>query len=255
MVAKREEPMSIDNEKDLHALLRIGRIVALAIREMQAHVQPGVTTGQLDQIGGAALARYGARGAPRLVYNFPGVNCISVNDEAAHGIPGERVIQECDLVKIDVTGELNGYYADACVTVPVPPVPAERQWLTDCAKEALDAALATARAGVPITRIGQAAEAVARRCGLNIVRDLFGHGVGRSIHESPLVPNFATSYEGEPLTEGLVLAIEPHVTSGTGRVVTAADGWTIRTADRRPVANYEHTVVVMQGAPLVVTAA
>ena len=247
--------MSINDDDDLQGLLRIGRIVALAIDEMRGRVEPGITTANLDAVCGEVLAGHGARSAPQLVYGFPGVACISVNDEAAHGVPGRRVIAEGDLVKLDVTGELDGYFADACVTVSVPPLSAERKRLVDGAKAAFDAALAAARAGEPIGRIGQAAEHMAQRHGLRIVRDLFGHGVGRSIHEPPVVPNCAMQSLGPALTEGLVIAIEPHLTSGSGRVVTAADGWTIRSTDRRPVANYEHTVVVRNGSPLVVTAA
>jgi methionyl aminopeptidase len=247
--------MSIDNDRDLEALRKVGRIVALAIREMQAKVRPGITTRELDAVGEAVLAGYGARGAPRLVYGFPGFACISVNDEAAHGVPGDRGVREGDLVKLDVTGELDGYFADACVTVPVLPVSPEQQRLAECAKAALDAAVNAARAGGPLSRIGEAAEAMTSTLGFSIVRDLGGHGVGRSIHEPPFVPNFATRSWGPRLTDGLVLAIEPHVTSGTGRVFTDTDGWTIRTVDRRPVANFEHTVVVRQGKPpLVITA-
>jgi methionyl aminopeptidase len=247
--------MSIDNDDDLRALLRVGRVVAAAIREMRAAVEPGVTTGDLDAICGAVLARHGARPAPRLVYGFPGVACISVNDEAAHGVPGAKVIERGDLVKLDVTAELDGYFADACETVPVPPVTRERQRLTDAARASLDAALAAARAGEPIARIGTAAERTARRHGFRVVADLAGHGIGRSIHEDPTVPNVDRGRGGPRLTEGLVIAIEPHLTAGNGRVATTDDGWTIRALDGRPVANFEQTVVIRQGAPLIVTAA
>jgi methionyl aminopeptidase len=246
--------MSIETQQDLQGLLIIGRIIGLTIQEMQAQVRAGMTTGELDAVGAAVLRKYGARPAPSLVYNFPGVNCISLNEEAAHGIPGERTIRGGDLVKIDVSAELHGYFADAAVTVAVPPVPPEKQKLVDTAKAALDAALDAARAGSPINRIGEAAELAARRGGFNIVRELTGHGVGRSIHEAPNVPNFRMRAAGRPLTEGLVIAIEPHLTEGNGRIVTEADGWTIRTTDRRPVANFEHTVVITKGRPLLVTA-
>ena len=128
--------MSIESEKDLAALLRIGKIVGLTLQEMQKSVRPGMTTGELDDVGAAFLKRHGARSAPQFVYGFPGVACISLNDEAAHGIPGERVIQAGDLVKIDVTGELDGYYADAAITVAVAPVSSLRRRLCACAKAA-----------------------------------------------------------------------------------------------------------------------
>jgi methionyl aminopeptidase len=246
--------MSIDNDHDLEALRRVGRVVAEAIREMRRSVRPGVTTNDLDAICSEVLQHHRARPAPRLVYGFPGVACISVNDEAAHGVASARVVVAGDLVKLDVTAELDGYFADACETVPVPPVSRERQRLTGAAEAALDAALRVAEAGVPISRIGAAAELSANRRGFRIVRDLFGHGVGRSIHEQPSIPHFATRAGGQRLTDGLVIAIEPHLTSGSGRVVSDRDGWTIRSADGRPVANFEQTVVVRQGTPLIVTA-
>ena len=246
--------MSIENEKDLQGLLAIGRIVGLTLQAMQTALRPGMTTAELDAIGAAVLAEHGARPAPRLVYNFPGVNCISLNAEAAHGIPGARVIREGDLVKIDVSAERGGYFADAAVTVAVPPVTPAAARLCAQAQAALDAALAAAQAGAALNRIGAAAEASARRGGFAIVRELTGHGVGRGLHEEPTVPNFYVRQADQPLTEGLVLAIEPHLTSGAGRLLTEANGWTLTTRDGRPVANYEHTVVITRGRPLVVTA-
>jgi methionyl aminopeptidase len=246
--------MSIETEKDLSSLMLVGKIVGLTLRKMKEHVRPGITTGELDAIGAEFMQQYGVRSAPMLVYNFPGTACISVNDEAAHGIPGSRVIRQGDLVKLDITGELDGYYADAALTVPVLPVPPKKQKLCDCARSALSEAIGAARAGSPLNRIGAAAEADARRRGFKIVSDLTGHGVGHSIHEEPTVPNFYVSHMRKPLTDGLVLAVEPHVTAGTGNVVTASDGWTIKTRDGSAVANFEHTIVVTKGRPIIVTA-
>jgi methionyl aminopeptidase len=228
--------MSIETEKDLSSLMLVGKIVGLTLRKMKEHVRPGITTGELDAIGAEFMQQYGVRSAPMLVYNFPGTACISVNDEAAHGIPG-------------------GYYADAALTVPVLPVPPKKQKLCDCARSALSEAIGAARAGSPLNRIGAAAEADVRRRGFKIVSDLSGHGVGRSIHEEPTVPNFYVSHMRKPLTDGLVLAVEPHVTAGNGNVVTASDGWTIKTRDGSAVANFEHTIVATKGRPIIVTAA
>src|SRR3954451_9582910 len=157
--------MSIETEKDLAALLRVGKIVKLALAHMQSQVEPGMTSGELDAVGGEFLADYGVRAAPALVYGFPGVACISINNEAAHGIPGKRVIQGGDLVKIDLTGELDGYFADAAVTVAVPPVSPGKAKLRDTARAALTAAIGAARAGRPLNAIGEAAESTARRQG------------------------------------------------------------------------------------------
>jgi len=247
--------MSIETEADLSSLLHVGKIVGLTLRTMKEQVRPGITTGELDAISEEFMRQYGVRPAPRLVYGFPGAACISVNDEAAHGIPGDRVIREGDLVKLDITGELDGYYADAAVTVPVPPVTPRNQKLVECARIALSEAIGAARAGSPLNRIGAAAEFQAKRNGMRIVGDLTGHGVGRSIHEEPTVPNIYLAAYRKPLTEGLVLAVEPHVTSGRGDVVTARDGWTIKTRDSSPVANFEHTIVVTKGRPIIITAA
>jgi methionyl aminopeptidase len=247
--------MSIETERDLSALMLVGKIVGLTLRELKKHVRPGITTGELDTIGADFMRRYGVRSAPMLVYSFPGATCISVNDEAAHGVPGDRVIREGDLVKLDVTGELNGYYADAALTVPVPPVSPINQKLCDCAMATLSAAINAAQAGKPLNSIGRAAERGARRLGFRVVPELAGHGVGRSIHEEPNVPNFYVSHLRQPLNEGLVLAVEPHITTGTGQIIADPNGWTLKTRDGRRVANFEHTIVVTKGRPVIVTAA
>jgi methionyl aminopeptidase len=247
--------MSIETEKDLSSLMLAGKIVGLTLRKLKENVRPGITTGELDSIAEEFMRGYGMRSAPMLLVNFPRATCISVNDEAAHGIPGSRVIREGDLVKLDVTGELDGYYADAAITVAVSPVTPRKQKLCDVAREALAEAIGAARAGKPLNRIGAAAENHVRRRGLRIVEDLTGHGVGRSMHEEPTVPNVYLPQYRKPLTDGLVLAVEPHVTSGSGDIFTGADGWTIRTRDASPVANFEHTIVVTKGRPIIVTAA
>jgi methionyl aminopeptidase len=247
--------MSIESEQDLEALLRIGKIVGLALQEMQNSVRPGMTTAELDGIGGSFLRKYGARSAPQLVYGFPGVNCISLNEEAAHGIPGDRAISAGDLVKIDVTAELDGYMADAAITVAVPPVSAMKRRLCDCAKAALRKSIEAAQAGRPINAIGRAAEQEVQRHKFSVIRELCGHGVGRTIHEDPrIIPNYYVPQLNQRLTEGLVLAIEPHVSSKPARIAEQSDGWTLKTTNNSPVANFEHTVVITQGRPIVVTA-
>lgn len=246
--------MSIESQKDLVGLKRIGRIVGLTLREMAGQVQPGMTTAELDAIGEATLARYGARPAPRLVYGFPGATCISLNDEAAHGIPGKRVIRPGDLVNIDVSAELDGYFADTATTVPVPPISPLNGELCRCAQKALGQGIAAARAGRPINAIGRAAERVARRCGFTMIRDLPGHGVGRHIHEDPTVPGFYDPHARQRLTEGLVITVEPFLSTGAQRVTAEPDGWTLKTPDGSLNVQYEHTIVVGRGRPLLVTA-
>jgi methionyl aminopeptidase len=246
--------MCVESAQDLQGLIKIGKIVGLTLRTMQDQIKPGMTTKQLDLIGWHVLQQHGAQPAPFLTYRFPGVTCISVNDEAAHGIPGPRVIRAGDLVKIDVSAELNGYFADAAITVPVLPVAPEHQRLCDCAKAAFEAAAGVARSGAPINQLGRAAETITRQYGYQIIRDLPGHGVGRALHEAPNVPTFYQRQATQQLTEGLVITIEPHVAAGSARIVTEADGWTLRTQDRSFAAAYEHTVVITQDRPMLVTA-
>jgi methionyl aminopeptidase len=247
--------MSIDSEKDLLGLMRIGRIVALGLKHMQDHVRVGMTTAELDAIGAALLKQHGARSAPILAYKFPGYTCISINDEAAHGIPGRRVIQPGDLVNIDVSAELDGYWADTGATVPMPPVSPLKQKLCDFTKVALERAIDAARAGQPFRAVGKAVEAVARQGGFRIIEELGGHGVGRHIHEKPQISNFNNPRNRGYFKEGMVLTLEPFLTTGAIHVETQSDGWTLKTTDGSLSCQYEHTVVITKGRPILVTGA
>ncbi len=247
--------MTIDSPDDLANLKRIGRIVALAIKEMKEHVRPGITTAELDQIGAAFLEQHGARSAPQLVYNFPGATCISINNEAAHGIPGKRTVKAGDLVNLDVSAELNGYFADAAVTVEVPPVDTRRHNLIHCAQRALQQAIAASRAGQPMNAIGRVIEKEAESCGFHTLHDLGGHGVGRGIHEEPhSISNYYNPNDRRILIEGLVMTIEPFLTTGAQRIYTDPDGWTLKTTDGSLSAQFEHTLVITKGKPVVITA-
>ncbi len=246
--------MSIESANDIAGLLRIGKIVGLAIKAMREALEPGITTADLDAVGARFLRENGARSAPQLAYKFPGATCISVNDEVAHGIPGSRVIAAGDIVNIDVSAELDGYFADAGETVGVPPVTADTERLLECARRALDRAIEAAHAGNRINAIGRAVQTEAERGGYHVIRDLSGHGVGRGIHEKPSVPNFYSNRASQRLTEGLVITLEPFLTTGTGRIYTAADRWTIKTMDGKPFAQFEHTIIVTKDKPILVTA-
>jgi methionyl aminopeptidase len=247
--------MSIRSADDLVALRRVGAVVGQVLRRLEDHVRPGITTGDLDDACAAMLARAGARGAPKLAYGFPGTLCISVNDEAVHGVPGPRVIRAGDLVKLDLVAEMDGYFADAARTIVVPPAPAASRKLARSARRAFERALAVVQAGRRLAEIGAAVEAEVRRAGFRVIPALGGHGVGRAIHEEPSVPNVRDDRDPRRLTEGLVIAIEPIIAQSADRVFAAADGWTLRTADGSPAAHYEETVVVTRGRPLVLTAA
>lgn len=248
--------MTVESDKDLKGLRRVGRVVALAREEMRRATEPGMTTRELDRIGAGVFERYGARSAPNLVYGFPGTNCISLNDEAVHGIPNpERTIQPGDLVKIDVTAELGGYMADSAVTVALPGVDEVNERLVRCAEFAYSRAAAVARAGRPINKIGRAIETAARREGFSVLWELNSHGIGRSIHEEPSVPQYYDRRFDVPLTEGLVITVEPILSAGSGWVRDEGDGFTLSTADGSPSAHYEHTIVITRGSPITITEA
>jgi methionyl aminopeptidase len=247
--------MTVESDKDLAGLRDAGRVVRLAIEAMKANLQPGMTTAELDAIGAEVFERHGARSAPQIVYDFPGVNCISINDEAVHGIPGGRVIEPGDLIKIDATAELDGYIADAAVTVALRPGLALHEELRDCAQAAFGRAVAVARAGRPLNKIGRVVETTVRRQGFTVLSALSSHGVGQTIHEEPIIPNYYDRRLKTPLKEGLVITLEPIITAGRDRTFVAADGWTTKTADSSPSAHYEHTIVVTRGSPIVLTAA
>ncbi|MEP7288503.1 MAG: type I methionyl aminopeptidase [Chloroflexota bacterium] len=246
--------MTVETEQDIVGLMKIGNIVGRAIQIMQEKIRPGMTTKALDEIGEAYLNEHHARSAPIITYGYPGVTCISIDDEAAHGIPGKRVIREGDLVKIDVSAELDGYFADSNITVAVGEISPRKQQLIDSTREALTKAIAAAKVGRPLNEIGKAAENTVRRYGFNVIRDLPGHGVGRGLHESPTVPNFYLRRANTRLREGMVFTIEPHVAMGAGEIMTDRDGWTLRTRDGSAVASFEHTIIVAQGEPILVTA-
>ena len=247
--------MSINSPEELEFLRAAGAVVRAVLEAMKREVRPGVTTRELDEIGAKVIEDSGARSAPAMVYGFPGFNCISLNEEAVHGTPSDRALQNGDLLKLDVTVEKNGFMADAAETVAVGTISKEAERLMLCSRRAFEKAMLVARAGFRVSEIGRAVEKEVRRDGFSVIRELGGHGIGRTIHEEPRVPNFADPEARHILTEGLVITVEPIIAAGSGRALLAKDGWTMKTADRRPAAHYEHTLVITKGAPLLLTAA
>jgi methionyl aminopeptidase len=247
--------MSIETIEDLIRLKEVGRICAQALREMAKNVRAGVTTAQVADIGARVMRENGARSAPVMVYGFPSEILISVNDEAVHGIPGTRKIQPGDLVKLDVTFEKNGYMADAAITVPVEPVSDEARRLALCAERAFQQAMSVARTGNRVNEIGRAVEREVKRSGFSVIRALGGHGIGRTIHEAPSVPNHYDFTVRDRLTKGLVITVEPIISVSASRSITAEDGWTEHTADGSLSAHFEHTIVITEKAPILLTAA
>ncbi len=247
--------MTISSKEDLAGMTLVGKLVGEAIQEMTAAARPGMTTAELDAVGAGFLRRHGARSAPQMTYNFPGFNLISVNEQIVHGVPGPRRLEPGDVVKIDVTAELGGYIADSATTVLLPPISLVGRKLRKCARAAFQRALAVARVGQQVNDIGRAVEGEVRRHGFSVLRNLCGHGVGKTIHEAPEVPNFYDPRSRTPLTDGLVLAVEPMISAEPAQLVTEPDGWTIRTDNRSLTAHYEHTIVIRRGEPLILTAA
>ena len=245
--------MTIRNRDDLEGILRAGRVVRSALSAMKKAVRPGVTTQALDDICADVFERNGARSGPKLVYGFPGVACISINEEAVHGIPRDtRTVRDGDLVKLDVTAELDGYFADAAVTVGAGSVSLRERRLAECARSSLHNAIRAARANGPLNAIGRVIETEVEFQGFSVMPELGGHGVGTTVHEEPFVSNRYIQSDRRHLTLGLVIAIEPVISAGSGRSMTADDGWTVTTTDGSPSAHFEHTVVVTPGLPIVV---
>lgn len=246
--------MTVENEDDVVGLKRAGRAVREALEEMAANVAPGITTADLDAIGRDVLRRHGATSAPQKAYDFPGTTCISVEDQLAHGVPSpKRRLREGQLVNVDVSAELDGYWADTGSSFPVGRVSGRRRVLLSATKAARRDAVLAAKAGGRMSDIGRAVERRARRHGFRVVRNLGGHGVGRFIHEDPHVPMVAIPGDRTRLWEGLVITVEPFLTTGATEVFEDEDGWTLRTPDGSVGAQFEHTLIVTRGAPIVVT--
>jgi methionyl aminopeptidase len=245
--------MSIESDADWEGLRAAARIARDTLDLLERAVRPGVTTRQLDALAAERFAISGARSAPAMVYGFPGTVLLSVNEEIVHGVPGERILAGGDLVKLDVTVEKDGYVVDAARSVVIAPAGDTARRLVACAEAAFRAALEVARAGVRVSEIGRAVEHEVHRHGFHVVPELAGHGVGRTIHEPPTVPNRWDPRQRDVLTEGLVLTIEPLISAGPARPVQGADGWTIRTSDASLAAHHEHTLVITRGRPVVLT--
>jgi methionyl aminopeptidase len=212
-----------------------------------------VSTAELDEVAAGVMRAHGARSAPMLTYRFPGHTCISVNNEAVHGIPSSRRLLTGDLVKLDVTVEVDGYMSDAAETVLVPPVSEEAASLAQCARRAFVRGIEQARAGRRVWEIGRAVEDEVRASGYSVIRELSGHGIGRTIHEAPMVPNYHDRSAAQKLTEGLVITVEPIIARGSGACLSDRNGWMISTRDGSLSAHHEHTMVITQGEPILLT--
>lgn len=246
--------MIVGSANDLEGLKKIGKIVAETIKEMKAKAQVGMTTKELDEIGGAVLEKYGAVSAPKKVYNFPGYTCISINREAAHGIPGSRVIQAGDIINIDVSAELGGYFADAGHSFPIA---SNNQQLIDLCQYTHDTmmkVISSLRHGVRVNEIGKIIESEAQKGGYTVIENLCSHGIGKALHEYPkeILPTY-NKHDKRMLKEGMVITIEPFLATGAKYVTEQSDGWTLSVPDDRYVAQHEHTIIITKEEPIILT--
>ncbi len=238
---------------EIATMRRAGEVVAAAIAATRAAVRPGVTTAELDHVAAREIAARGAAPSFLGYRGFPKTICTSVNEEIVHGIPGDRPVVEGDLVKLDVGAIVDGFHADSAVTIPVGEPSPEALKLIETTERALWAGLAEAREGHRLGDVGAAVQTVAEGAGFSVVREYVGHGIGRSLHEEPPVPNYGSPGKGYKLTEGIVLAIEPMVNLGGYETRLLEDDWTVVTKDGSLSAHFEHTVAVTADGPWVLT--
>jgi methionyl aminopeptidase len=240
---------------DIDAMARAGRILGALFDALRPTIQPGTTTGEIDDFAEAFIRDHqGAVPAFKGLYGFPATVCASVNHEVVHGIPSAyRKLADGDIVSVDVGVELDGWFADHAITFPVGEIHDRTRRLLDVTREALALGIEQARPGNHIGDIGHAIQVHAEAAGFSVVRELVGHGIGREPHEDPQVPNFGAVGKGPRIEEGLVIAIEPMVNLGRGEVRTLPDRWTVITTDRKLSAHFEHTVAVTASDPRILT--
>lgn len=240
---------------EIEVMREAGRITARALDAVSSAVRPGITTADLDAIAEDVIVKAGARPAFKGYHGFPATLCTSVNDEVVHGIPGDRVLREGEIVSVDCGAIVDGYYGDSARTFPVGQVSDEATRLLDVTRRSLEAGIARCRPGMRLYDVSAAVQEVAEAAGFSVVREYVGHGIGRSMHEDPQVPNYGKTGTGPTLRTGMVLAIEPMINAGAADVRSLDDGWTVITVDGAMSAHFEHTVAVTENGPLVLTVA
>lgn len=249
--------MVVQSQADIDGLVAANGATAQLLRELVERARPGTTTRTLDQYAMHYIQRVQGEPVFHTQNGFPGAINTSINDEAVHGVPGDRVLQTGDLLKIDCGIYLNGYCGDTTTTIIVgepASVPVEYQKVLDAAREALRRGISAVRSGGRVGDIGQAMQTFVEGQGLRLLPDFTGHGLGKRLWESPTIPAVGRAGTGPRIRDGLVFTIEPIVTSGSGEVYLAADGWTVRTVDRAPVAQFEHTIIATRSGARVLTA-
>jgi len=243
----------LKNESEIAKMRASGRILARTLRIVSEEIAPGKTPKQLNDLAHRLISEAGAYPSFLNYRNFPAATCISVNEVVVHGIPGDLPLREGDIVSLDFGVLLDGYHADSAWTYPVGTISTENKRLLNVTRESLYQGIAKAKPGNTTGDIGSAVQRYVESNGYSIVRDLVGHGIGRSLHEDPSVPNYGKPGSGVKFKEGATVCIEPMVNAGTWRVTQDEDGWTIRSADRKNSAHFEHTVAIVKGGAEILT--
>ena len=248
--------MSIGNETDLIGMKKASEAVACTLKEMTNYAQPGMTTKELDEYGAKILSEFGAKSAPFLTYKFPGWTCISVNNEFCHGIPSEdRILKEGDLVNIDVSAELEGFWSDNGNSFVLGEDIHQHQKLVEASKQILHKAIYNIKGGVRISDIGHLIETEAKKRGYKVIKNLTGHGIGRSLHEEPSeIANYKDRFNQTRFKKDSVVAIETFISTASTYAETLSDGWTMVGNKGGFMAQHEHTIVVTGGSPIILTA-
>jgi methionyl aminopeptidase len=245
--------IAIRSPREVALIRAASQIVAEVLAAARDWVKPGVLTGELDRLAEELIRARGATPSFKGYLGYPASICVAINEQVVHGIPGDRVLVEGDIVGIDVGAYKNGYHGDAARTYAVGEVRAETRRLMEVGAESLRRAIEAARVGNYVGDIGYAVQSYCEKAGYSVVRDLVGHGIGERLHEDPQVPNYGRRGTGMPLQAGMVLAIEPMVNAGDWRVVTLGDQWTVVTADRSLSVHFENTVAVTENGPDILT--
>ncbi|MFP3598426.1 type I methionyl aminopeptidase [Chryseobacterium sp. SIMBA_029] len=247
--------MSITNEQELIGMQKASEAVAYTLKEMINYAQPGMTTKDLDEYGAKILSGFGAKSAPYLTYGFPGWTCISVDNEFCHGIPtDQRVLKEGDLINIDVSAELNGFWSDNGGSFIIGKDINQHQKLVDASKDILQKAINSIKGGVRIADIGFLMETEAKKRGFKVIKNLAGHGIGRSLHEQPdELLNYRNRFDNRRFKKNSVVAIETFISTTSNNAVELKDGWTMVGNKGGYMAQHEHTIVVTDGKPIILT--
>ena len=236
----------IRTPKEIEIMRQSNRLAAQVLKKLQEAIKPGFTTKELDHLAERLITAAGAIPAFKGYRGYPASLCVSINEEVVHGIPGNRRLQQGEIVSLDVGVFLNEYYGDAAITTPVGQVSEEAARLLEVSQQALAKGIEQAKDGNRLLDISYAIQSWAEANGFSVVRDFVGHGIGRNLHEDPQVPNFGAPHHGPRLRPGMVLAIEPMINAGTWEVKVLDDGWTVITADRRLSAHFEHTIAITE---------